>query len=30
MEGQLPVANKAQATPVSLEANAPLCAECDH
>jgi len=30
MEGQIPVANKAEATPVALEANEPLRAECQH
>ncbi len=30
MEGQVPVANKAEATPVKLEANEPLRAECEH
>lgn len=30
MEGQIPVANKAEATPVALEANEPLRVECEH
>jgi len=30
MEGQLPVANKAEATPVALTPNEPLRAECEH
>jgi UDP-2-acetamido-3-amino-2,3-dideoxy-glucuronate N-acetyltransferase len=30
MEGQVPVANKAEATPVALSPNEPLRAECEH
>jgi UDP-2-acetamido-3-amino-2,3-dideoxy-glucuronate N-acetyltransferase len=30
MEGQIPVANKAEATAVALESNEPLQAECEH